>query len=202
MFSVLAISFGALFARGSGSPILVVVVFIVAMIFAAFIAMLNYLNRPPCPKCGARSVRYLHERTDAGPDLRFKDNPYICGECGWSGYSLDELPAHRKTLKGQCRRGRHMIRCSCPECAYTYKVPDALAGKNDSVRSARHDSKSRGVCPRKSDGTKRITTATMMKTRQPPSAGPVQLGAMLVCGSAWESVLSSFFWQPSGRCRG
>lgn len=46
---------------------------------------IGHFSSEPCPKCGTRgTVKHRHTKVDGGPDRRYKDNPKVCSNCGWT----------------------------------------------------------------------------------------------------------------------
>lgn len=49
------------------------------------IGVLVHYAQEPCPQCGKRwTLRWLNQRKDGKPDLRFKENYRLCPPCGWT----------------------------------------------------------------------------------------------------------------------
>lgn len=55
-----------------------------AAVGAGFLMLVAWANKPQCPSCKARAIRFAHQRKDGGPDQRYKHNPQVCSQCGWT----------------------------------------------------------------------------------------------------------------------
>jgi hypothetical protein len=78
-------------AKGRGSKLSADengIVLLLVLIITPIVGLVIWLSKPPCPKCGARSLSYRHPTKSGQPDRRYSYNPQICTACGWSSHEL------------------------------------------------------------------------------------------------------------------
>lgn len=79
-------------------PVIIVVAALIGLIW------LIYACADRCAGCGARwSIHHRHRRKDGGADLRFKDNPLVCHQCGRIGPAISAAD-YRKRQEASANR--------------------------------------------------------------------------------------------------